>query len=182
MSRCPRFAAALAALGLALGLTAGPAVADDGPIVGTPDPLVSIPAWLTAWTDPDYWASYAHDAVVNQHLNVPYPVDPVKPEAYLPNVPVADGRYVSRLPVRPIDLSGLTYDFGGQTKTIEQFVRTTRTDQVVLVHDGVVVGEFYAGGFDADTRHQAWSVTKTFVAAVVGIAKADSTSTLFRWS
>lgn len=70
----------------------------------------------------------------------------------------------------------ITYTYGGQTKTIEQFVRTTRTDQVVLVHDGVIVGEFYAGGFTAKTRHQAWSATKTFVAAVVGIARHEGLS------
>lgn len=181
MSRPRRPLAALAALGLALGLSGGvaatasaaPAAADDGPVVGMPDLLDSVPAWLAAWTDPDYWASYVHDAMMNQQINVPYPADPVKPEAVLPNVMVADGRYVSSLPAKPIDLSGVTYDFGGQTKTIEQFVRTTRTDQLVFVHDGTVVGEFYAGGFDAETRHQAWSVTKTFVAAAVGVAKSE---------
>lgn len=170
--RRTRLSAALLALGLGLGAVATPAAA-DGPVVGTPDPDAMVLGWLESWTDPDYWASYAHDAVLNQHLNVPYPVDPVKPEAYLPNVPVRDGRYVSSLPVRPLDLSSITYEFGGQTKTLAQFVRTTRTDQVVLVHDGAVVGELYAGGFDADTRHQAWSVTKTFVAAVVGIARSE---------
>jgi CubicO group peptidase (beta-lactamase class C family) len=166
-------AAAAAAAVLAIGATGSPALAEDGPIVGTPPPQDAAQGWVAGWTDPDYWTSYGHDAVLNSHLNVPYPVDPVKPEAYLHNVPVKNGRYVAPLPVRHRDLSRITYTYGGQTKTIEQFVRTTRTDQVVLVHDGVVVGEFYAGGFSADVRHQAWSVTKTFIAAVVGIAKAE---------
>lgn len=163
---------ALAAAAPGLTLTGTPAVADDGPVVGTPPLVQALPGWLQGWTDPDYWTSYVHDAV-NGHVNVPYPVDPIKPEAYLPNVPVRDGRYVASLPVRHHDLSDVRYSYGGQTKTIRQFVRTTRTDQVVLVHDGVVVGEFFANGFTADTRHQAWSVTKTFVAALVGIAKHD---------
>ena len=111
--------------------------------------------------------------MLNSHLNVPYPVDPVKPEAYLENVTVKDGKRVAPLPVKRRDLSTIPYTFDGQTKTIEQFVRTTRTDQVVLVRNGKMIGEFYAGGFSADVRHQAWSVTKTFVAAVVGIAKAE---------
>lgn len=166
-----RLVPAVALLGVCLaGL---PALAQDGPVVGTPQPADAVQGWVEGWADPDYWSSYAHDAVVNGHVNVPYPNDPVKPEAYLPNVPVADGAYVAPLPVRHRDLSGVTYSFGGQTKTLAQFVRTTRTDQVVLVHDGVVVGELYANGFTADTRHQAWSVTKTFVAAVVGIAHAE---------
>lgn len=169
--RLARLSAAAATLGICL--TGLPALADDGPIVGTPPPEDAAQGWIEGWTDPDYWSSYFHDVVLNGHLNVPYPVDPVKPEAYLPNVPVNDGRYVSPLPVAHRDLSRITYTYGGQTKTIEQFVRTTRTDQVVLVHDGVVVGEFYADGFTAKTRHQAWSATKTFVAAVVGIARHE---------
>jgi CubicO group peptidase (beta-lactamase class C family) len=163
-----RVCAVVATLGVCLsGL---PAAAEDGPVVGTPPPGDAVQGWIQGWADPRYWSSYAHDAVANGHVNVPYPVDPIKPEAYLPNVTVADGPYVSSLPVAHRDLSRVTYTYGGQTKTLGEFVRTTRTDQVVLVHDGVVVAELYANGFTADTRHQAWSVTKTFVSAVVGIA------------
>ncbi len=167
---------ALPVLALAVALTAPlvtAAAAEDGPIVGTPPLPAAVQGWVENWMDPDFWASYVHDAVANGHINVPYPNDPVKPEAFLPNVPVAKGTYVSALPVARKDLSKITYEFEGQTKTIEQFVRTTRTDQVVLVADGTVIGEFYAGGFSADVRHQAWSVTKTFVAAVVGIAHGE---------
>ncbi|MFP5220580.1 MAG: serine hydrolase domain-containing protein [Actinomycetes bacterium] len=168
-----RAAAAIALAALSVPLLAPPAAAEDGPVVGTPPPGDAVEGWVENWMDPDFWSSYVHDALVNGHFNLPYPNDPVKPEAYLPNVPVADGEYVSALPVAHRDLSQVTYEFEGQTKTIEQFVRTTRTDQVVLVHDGTVVGEWYANGYSADVRHQAWSVTKTFIAAVVGIAFAE---------
>jgi CubicO group peptidase (beta-lactamase class C family) len=165
--------AALTLAALAVPLAGAPATAQEGPVVGMPPLEDAVQGWVENWMDPDFWSSYVHDAAVNGHLNLPYPNDPVKPEAYLPNVPVANGEYVSALPVAHQDLSGVTYEFEGQTKTIEQFVRTTRTDQVVLVQDGTVVGEFYAGGYSADVRHQAWSVTKTFVAAVVGIAHGE---------
>lgn len=82
----------------------------------------------------------------------------MKPEVYLPNVPVADGDYVSALPVEHIDRSSFTYEFDGETKTIEQFVTTTRTDGIVLVYDGTVIGEWYANGYAPDVRHQPWSV------------------------
>ncbi|MBW3620443.1 MAG: beta-lactamase family protein, partial [Actinobacteria bacterium] len=145
----------------------------EGPVVGMPPVEDAAAGWAATWMDPDYWVDYARDAVEDGHLNMPYPTDPVKPEAYLPNVPVPDGDDVSRLPVEHVDLSELTYEFDGETKTIEQFVATTRTDGVVLVHDGTVVGEWYANGYAPDVRHQPWSVTKTFVAAVVGIAFDD---------
>ena len=96
-----RLSAAAATLGILL--TGLPALAEDGPVVGTPAPGDAVQGWLEGWTDPDYWSSYVHDAA-NGHVNVPYPVDPVKPEAYLPNVRVADGRYVSSLPVARRDL------------------------------------------------------------------------------
>jgi CubicO group peptidase (beta-lactamase class C family) len=162
---------ALALGALVLPVAAAPAVsAQEGPVVGMPPIKRAVAGWVDNWMDPDFWSSYVHDAAVNGNLNLPYPNDPVKPEAYLANVPVADGAYVSALPVAHQDLSKITYQFEGQTKTIEQFVRTTRTDQVVLVKNGSVIGEFYANGYSADVRHQAWSVTKTFIAAVVGIA------------
>lgn len=163
-----RFGVLAATLGLVL--TSPTAWAEDGPVVGIPPIEDAVSGWVDNWMDPDFWSSYVYDAALNGNLNLPYPNDPVKPEAYLPNVPVADGDYVSALPVKHLDLSKITYTFEGQTKTIEQFVRTTRTDQVVVVKNGTVIGEFYAGGYSADVRHQAWSVTKTFIAAVVGIA------------
>jgi CubicO group peptidase (beta-lactamase class C family) len=162
----------LVALALAVALLAVPASAQDsdGPIVGMPPIEDAVAGWVDNWMDPDFWSSYVRDAIEHGHVNLPYPMDPVKPEAYLPNVPVPDGEYVSALPVEHRDLSQVTYEWQGETKTIEQFVRTTRTDGIVLVHDGMVIGEWYANGYSADVRHQPWSVTKTFVAAVVGVA------------
>lgn len=48
--------------------------------------------------------------------------------------------------------------------------RGTRTDGVVVVHDGAVIYERYGGGYTADTRHLAWSATKSFTNALAGVA------------
>lgn len=168
--RWPRAVVSLLFAGTAVAATAGGAAAQEGPVVGTPPVEDAAAGWVDTWLHEDYWTSYLQEALVEGHFNAPYPTDPVKPEAYLDNVPVADGDYVSALPVEHRDLSGLTYQWHGQTRTIEQFVRATRTDGIVLVVDGTVIGEWYANGYDADVRHQPWSVTKTFVGAVVGIA------------
>ena len=170
--RRPRVVLAVPLVAGLVAAAVAPAVAQvrEGPVVGMPPVEDAAAGWAATWMDPDYWVDYVRDAVEDGHLNAPYPTDPVKPEAYLPNVPVADGDYVSALPIDHVDLSGLTYEFDGETKTIEQFVTTTRTDGIVLVKDGTVVGEWYANGYAPDVRHQPWSVTKTFVAAVVGVA------------
>lgn len=162
------------ALAVACTLLGAPAaLADevrDGPVEGMPPLQDAAVGWVETYGDPAYLESYLADALFEAHVNVPKPFDVVKPEAYLPNVVVPTGPVTSALPVAPVDLSGLTYSWRGRTKTIEEFVTTTRTDAVVLVHDGAVVGEWYANGYGPDVRHQPWSVTKTFVAAAVGVA------------
>lgn len=43
------------------------------------------------------------------------------------------------------------------------------TRAVVVVHDGKIVGERYASGFDESTRHVSWSMGKSVTAALVGV-------------
>jgi CubicO group peptidase (beta-lactamase class C family) len=143
----------------------------EGPIVGTPPTEDAVTGWASTYLDPDYWAGYVTDLMEGRQFYVPTPADPVKPEAFLPEVPVADSdEYISALPISHVDLSGFTYEWQGETKTVDQFLTTTKTDVVVLVKNGMVVGEWYRNGYGPEVRHQPWSVTKTFVAAVVGIA------------
>lgn len=44
-----------------------------------------------------------------------------------------------------------------------------RTRAVVVVHGGAIVAERYADGFDRDSRHLGWSMTKSITGALVGI-------------
>ncbi|MHA7833770.1 MAG: serine hydrolase domain-containing protein [Algiphilus sp.] len=53
------------------------------------------------------------------------------------------------------------------------FVATTETDTVVFVHNGALVDEIYNNGYQEYTRQQPRSVTKTFIAATVGIADGE---------
>ncbi|MCB1137870.1 MAG: serine hydrolase [Leptospiraceae bacterium] len=45
-----------------------------------------------------------------------------------------------------------------------------RTDGVVIIKDGYLVYERYAAGYSADMPHLTWSVSKSFVQALIGIA------------
>jgi len=51
--------------------------------------------------------------------------------------------------------------------------RGTRTDGVVVIYQGQLLWERYDHGYDADTRHLAWSATKSFTNALAGVAVRD---------
>ncbi len=48
-----------------------------------------------------------------------------------------------------------------------------RTDGLLIIRHGVIILERYGRGYSADTPHLAWSVTKSFVNALFGIAVRD---------
>src|SRR3712207_4027815 len=123
--------------------------------------------------DPAFWVAAVSNLLQSGSVTVPKPIDVVKPEAFLPTAPVADGEYVSALPRRDRDLSKVTYEWQGRKKTIRDFLRTTETDIVAFARDGAIIADFYENGWSSDVRHQPWSATKTFIAATVGIAVAE---------
>lgn len=154
----------------------GATVRDAGPS-GTIDPLATMPApadVLTGRTDvmldPGFWVATVTNLLESGSIVLPTPVDVVRPEAFLPIAPVAAGPAVSALPRADRDLSKVTYEWQGRTKTIRDFLRTTETDIVAFARDGRVIADFYENGWSAEDRHQPWSATKSFISAVVGIA------------
>jgi CubicO group peptidase (beta-lactamase class C family) len=58
------------------------------------------------------------------------------------------------------------------------FDGTTNTEGAVVMVDGKVVYERYAGGYDASKRHLNYSVSKTVGSALLGIAVRDKLVTL----
>ena len=156
------------------------ALAGVGDGDGTDEPLLGVPglagligdrAELTL--DPDYWSQYIRDAL-KARLILPLPVDAVKVEQTLPTSPVAAGNgYVYPLRRRLRPLADVEYEWQGTTKTLAEFMRTSETDATVFVHDGAIVSELYENGWSARTRHQPWSVTKSFISALVGIGLAE---------
>lgn len=150
--------------------------AEDGsidPFFNVPAPADLVAGRAEVIADPDFWVAAVNNLLKSGAVVLPTPIDWVKPEAFLPTAPVADGPYVSALPRQDRDLSEITYEWQGEPKTLRQFMRTTETDIVAFVHNGRIVGDLYENGWSSEVRHQPWSVTKTFIAATVGVAVAE---------
>ena len=167
---------------LASGCLLAPAgaAANLGDGAGTDEPLLGVPglAGLIAdraelTLDPDYWTQFIRNAL-SARLIAPLPVDAVKPEQVLPTSPVAaGGGYVYPLRRRPRPLADVEYEWQGRTKTLAQFMRTSETDATVFVHNGRSSPSSTRTAGRPASRHQPWSVTKSFISSLVGIALAE---------
>src|SRR4051812_33164813 len=82
------------------------------------------------------WRSYPHLRWAFHHVRE------LVPSADIPNDP-AD---VQHLPVRPADFAGLQIEGGGERLTLDDFLRRSDTDGIVVLHRGVVVLERYMNG------------------------------------
>lgn len=65
------------------------------------------------------------------------------------------------------------YRFGGERRSLDGFVERTTTTGLLVLKDGAVVHERYRLGASAASRFTSWSVAKSFVSTLVGIALAD---------
>lgn len=63
-----------------------------------------------------------------------------------------------------------TYEYDGETKSIDEFLEETWTTGMIVIYDDAVVYEEYFLGGDEASRHISWSVAKSFVSAMMGIA------------
>lgn len=67
----------------------------------------------------------------------------------------------------------LTYEYAGATRNVRQFLEETDTSGLIVLRDGRVMHEEYALGSSPETRWISWSVAKSVVSAMVGIALND---------
>ena len=72
-------------------------------------------------------------------------------------------------------IDGLTFTpiGGDQTMTWQESLDANYTDGILVLHRGQVVYEYYSGCLNAEGRHGAMSVTKSFVGTVAEILIAD---------
>jgi len=77
--------------------------------------------------------------------------------------------YAHEFPREPAPLPG-EYTHGGQTKSVTAFLDDTWTTGLVVIRDGRIVFEDYYLGNSEDSRTISWSLAKSFVSALIGIA------------
>ncbi|HCM18676.1 MAG TPA: serine hydrolase, partial [Firmicutes bacterium] len=65
------------------------------------------------------------------------------------------------------------YQYAGETKSITQFVEHTDTTGLIVTSGDVILYEEYFQGNAAMSRSIVWSVSKSVVSALMGIAIAD---------
>ena len=85
---------------------------------------------------------------------------------------VKAGSDVWTLPFEPVSLEG-EFRIAGKTLTLEEALEATSTNALVVVKGGRIVHESYRNGSDASTRFLTFSVAKSYVSTLIGLALAD---------
>lgn len=86
--------------------------------------------------------------------------------------PVRRGQSTHRLEADPRDLPA-GYEYKGMTKDVSRFLKDTWTTGLIVLSDGKVAHESYFLGNTAESKVISWSVAKSFISALVGIAVAE---------
>ncbi|NND69732.1 MAG: serine hydrolase [Halioglobus sp.] len=68
------------------------------------------------------------------------------------------------------DTLEFTGDFLGEPTSLENYLALSNTSALLVIKDGGVIFEHYAHGDSVDSLHTSFSVAKSFVATLVGIA------------
>lgn len=101
------------------------------------------------------------------------PVDATIVIVILPTKVVRANPASPPLPEARVDLSQVTYEINGRTRTVGQYMQNGNTNAIAFMHDGRFIYDAYQNGFNPRTRHQQWSVTKSVTTSLVGIALAE---------
>lgn len=83
--------------------------------------------------------------------------------------PVATGATRWQLPQRQITPLG-PYRLHGETLDLDTLLEQTRTNGLLVIHQGQIVHEQYRNGMTPASRHTVFSMSKSIIATLVGIA------------
>ena len=86
----------------------------------------------------------------------------------LPSARVSRGEHAASLPRDPHDLAGLGLRHLGREWSLVEAMDETCVDGWMVIHDGAIVFEHYAGAATPETRHLCQSVSKSMTSALTG--------------
>ena len=66
-----------------------------------------------------------------------------------------------------------SYEFDGETQNLETALKHFKTDGLLIIKNNKVIYEDYFNGNTPTSKHISWSVAKSFLSALVGIAIRD---------
>lgn len=100
------------------------------------------------------------DKIVNNFSNM---------DAVMLSKPLTRGATTDPLPknIRPLPIS---FDDRGKEQGVEAFLEETSTTALLVMHNGEIVHEDYRLGTTREDQRISWSVAKSFLSAVFGIA------------
>jgi CubicO group peptidase (beta-lactamase class C family) len=75
-------------------------------------------------------------------------------------------------PETPRELPG-GYSWQGEERKIADFLTRTSTTSLLVIHDGSIASEEYFLGTKAEDKRISWSMAKSFLSAMFGMAVAD---------
>ncbi|MBV61999.1 serine hydrolase domain-containing protein [Abyssibacter profundi] len=113
------------------------------------------------------------DSMDGEYAILLLPVDATTVIVILPTQVVRANPAAAALPEAQVDLSQLTYEVNGRTRTLEQYMESGQTNAIAFMHNGQFIYEDYQNGYNPKTRAHMWSVTKSVTTALVGIAVAE---------
>jgi CubicO group peptidase (beta-lactamase class C family) len=139
--------------------------------------VAGLPALLQARIDlllsQDHITKKLRDSTSGEFAILLLPMDATIVIVIMPTQVVRADPDATPLPERRVDLSAVTYTVNGQTRTLKQYMEDGATNAIAFMHDGEFIYDDYQNGFNPNTRHQMWSVTKSVTTALVGIAKGE---------
>jgi len=86
------------------------------------------------------------------------------------NLPKSGDVYQWQQAPKPLPAS---FNFKDEKYNIEQYLNDTRTTSFLVVNDGKIIFENYYLGTNVDDRRISWSVAKSFLSAMFGIAVGE---------
>ncbi len=79
----------------------------------------------------------------------------------------------TKLPVNLTYQLPQEFQSGGKTYNVEEFVERTMTTGLMVIHKDTIIFEKYMNGLTPETTHISWSMAKSFISGLLGIAVQD---------